>query len=301
MSAPTNHYNSKSSPYHQSPTPPPFGSMQQPSGSSMQQQQQSMQQQQQQQQQPQQQHNNTFNQQCNQGGDVHHPLSVEYAAAKLRAVNPNSVAQFYEACQLNPHFSPLCIAINWAPDPTKAGKGAKKHSLNKPSRGDPRVYTSDDGSLQYMCNSVDDNHTLNYRPNTTKLSANYQTAFSDGNKLKTLFKHYHHDIWFDAKGFKYDLRKLFDPTGGVTIEYTPIRGGPTSTIGWTHMQGEEERLVKNNLDRRGNQLAVMLARRADILTFCVMSGRPLLVRDSFLCVLMFSFQTSLILRTLFFF
>ena len=285
-SAPTNHNNSNLSTYHHSPTPPQQHSlfvapMQRFGGSSSSSQMQlnfgaSTQQQQQEQQ------HTTFNHQFNQqlpigqgGGDQ----SFEFALRKLRAVNPNAVPQFLQVNQNTPGLDSLCVAIHFAPDPIKAGEGEKRHSLFKASG----IYISDDG-WKYDCRSENNDLTFNYQPDTTKQPSTYTQVFHvGGEKLKSLMKHYNKDIRYSAKnGYEYDLRKLYDPSGGVTIEYTPIKNGPTYIVGWDNMQGQEMRLAGNNPARRGNQIARMCACRANILRFCEEKGLPLLVRVFFL-------------------
>jgi len=221
---------------------------------------------------------NTFNQQIGQqlpigqgGGDQ----SLELAAEKVRAVNPNLVAPFLELCQII-NLDAFCVAIHFSPDPTKAGKDEKKNSLNK-SAG---FYNSPDGWKWDISNNID--FTMNYQADTTKQPSTYDQVFDDGEKLKPFLKNFNKNIrWKASNGDIYDLRKLFDPTGGVTIKYTPIKRGPTYIVGWKDMKGQEMRLARDNPARLGNQIARLLACRANILTFCEEKGLPLLVRVFF--------------------
>ena len=269
-----NHYTTNSQYHHQSPTPqnPPSGfafsptqtfTHQQPlGGASMQ---------------PNSQASfGQFNQQFTMSNQH---LSIEHAAGKVGAVNPSLVALFYEACKHYPHLDYLCTAAHFAPDPTPAGIDEKRDSLNK----NLGHYISTDG-YKYICKSADVDPTMGYQPNARKLSSTYAQAFGDGQKLKGLLQKYNKNIFYrDAEGnIMYDLRKLFDPSGGVTIEYTPINGGTTYTISWNNMQGQELRMVNNNPARTGNQVAVMLTNRAEILKHCIEKGISLMVRYSFL-------------------
>lgn len=261
-----NHYNN-SAPYRQSPTPTYQTHIQQTptrqthnimqhaptpqqqphvGGASMQQQQ-----------------HNTFNQQNNQQVQVHHRSSIEFAAQKVYAIDPNSVASFYEACQNNPGLLPIDVAIHFAPDPTPTFCGEKLHSLNM-----TYGYYNSPNCWKYDVSSEYRNPTLNFRLNTKRQSLTYAEVYHDGEKLKSFLKLYDEKIWFVAANGedKYDLRKLFDPSGGVTIQYT--NNGQTYTIGWKSVPQEA-----------GGDL---FAHRANILKYCEKEGKPLLVRVFFL-------------------